>query len=705
MPQQTVQDSWLSARWDALLQERCRAAVETAALEWPDTRSVHLTFNEIDRYDPELASELLVKPSHALRVGASMLNQIDVPVEPRPMFHLRVTGLPDGERFDLGDLRPEHLGRFLAIEGMIRTATGVYAMVREALWECKRCTTRVRLLQEDEVTVDPSHCDVCEAQTPWRFVEEGSSWAAYQKLEIQEAPEGVRSGQPQRILTHLTDDLVREANPGDRVRVNGILCTQKRRRGNQTCVEFDMVLNAVSLEIQEASYETVQITPELEEQICDLAAHPRREALFMDSFAPNVVGEDLIKEAMMLSLFGGVALERMDGTRVRGDIHLLMVGDPGVAKSQLLRYVVRLAPRAVYASGKGATAAGLTAGAVKDPLNEGRWTLEAGALVQADLGTACVDELDKMEKTDLSSMHEALEQQTITRSVAGLSATLRSRCNLIGAANPKSGRFDPFDPINAQVTIPPALLSRFDLIFTILDKPNRERDEEVAEKILNGLFTESLIAQRRASRTDDRMASAFPDMDVEDLAKQRVAPIDPILFRAYLAYARRHVMPVVPPSVYKRMKDQYIALRCQGDDAPVAITKRHLESLMRLAQASARWRLSQEATMEDAERAIRVQMGSMQSVGFDAKTGHFDVDRIAAPLSRSQHDRMKLVLRIVDDLARASSRNHADEQDVLAEAEREGLTVEECRKGLAEGKRAGTLFWRHGAGTWDVTGR
>lgn len=696
MPVQfTVQDSWLATRWAAFLEDNCRAALEAAVLEWPDVQSVTIQFNDLQLRDPDLANTLLEKPASTLRVGADMLNQLDVPVEPRPIMRLRIHEVPDSATYELQALRPELLGRFIAVEGMVRRAGPVYAMIREAAWECRRCTTRIRLVQEDEMMQNPEHCDICETRTPWRLIEEDSSYSAYQKLELQASPEGLRgAGQPPQLRIHVLDDLVRNVAPGDRVRINGILTTQPRRRGYQTSVAFDMVLNAISIEVQESTLRDHELTPGQEASIEALAKDPRRRELFLESFAPNVIGHDEIREALVLCMFGGEAIHHADGTRVRGDIHALLVGDPGVAKSQFLRYICRLAPRAVFTSGKGASAAGLTAAAVKEG-NDGQWALEAGALVMADRGIACIDELDKMDRKDQSSMHQAMEQQEISIAKAGVLATFNSRCAVIGAANPKMGRFDEYEALHAQINMPPALLSRFDLIFSIIDKPHKERDTFLAETVLRRQFVSALLAQTRRAGKDPRVVPAFPGMDREALQAEAAVPIEPDLFRAYITYAKTRVFPVVPPEVNDLLRDRYVQLRCSGDGA-VPVTARQLEGLTRLAQAAARWRLSPEVAREDAEMAIRVQLASLQSVGVDPDTGAFDIDRIATGRTHSQHDRMRIVEKIVRELQADSKRGSAMRDDVVRLAARQDMDAAACTKAIEQGLRDGIFYAPHG---------
>ncbi|HLF17085.1 MAG TPA: minichromosome maintenance protein MCM [Candidatus Thermoplasmatota archaeon] len=695
MPQLTVQDSQLSAKWESFLQDYCKARIQEAALDFPETRSVVVEFNEIQLRDPDLADHLLQRPGHALRIGAAMMQQVDVTVDPRPRLHLRIKGLPESQRVLPRELRAEHLGRFLAVDGLVKKVTEVRPTVLEALFECKVCSTRARVVQDDEFLAEPVMCETCEKPQPWRLLEEESRFLDHQKVEIQESPEGLRGGaQPERLTVHLQDDLVHKVAPGDRVRLNGILETQARRQGSQKRVEFNKVLQGVSIELQEKEFQEIDLTAEDEDFILTLSQDPRIYDRMRGSFAPTIYGMEVEKDALILSLFGGVAKHYREGSRTRGDIHVLLVGDPGVAKSQLLRYMSKLAPRAIYTSGKGASAAGLTAAAVKDEFGEGQWTLEAGALVLADNGVACIDELDKMEKTDQSAMHQAMEQQEISIAKAGISATLKSRCAVIGAANPKLGRFDDFDPLHEQINMPPALLSRFDLIFSIRDKPNRDKDSELATHILKthqaGEVHEHRIANPGGPYT----------LEDEEALLKRVEPDLPAdRFRKYVAYAKRHIFPVLTDDALKRIQDHYVELR-NTSDGSIPMTPRQLEALVRLAESSARIRLSQEATVDDAERALRIFERFLTSVGRDSETGRFDIDKIATGITHSQHDRLRTVLDIIRQLAKESERQYAREEDVLAEAERRGIPASETQKALETLRRNNSVYAKGGAGTF-----
>ncbi len=693
--QLTVQDSQLAAKWDGFLQDYCREDVQRAALEYPETRSVTVSFNAIQLRDPDLAEYILQKPGHSLRVGASMLHQMDVTVDPKPRLHLRIKQLPESQTTIPRYLRAEHLGKFLAVQGLVKKVTEVRPMMMDAAFECKFCGNMLHVPQEEEMLQEPAMCDACEKTGPWRLHEEESRFIDHQKVEIQESPEGLRGGaQPERLTIHLRDDLVHEVAPGDRIRINGILRTQARRQGSQKRIEFNKILDAVSVELEQEQFQDIELTEDDETEILEMSQDPQLYERFRASFAPTIFGLEMEKDALVMALFGGVAKHYKDGSRTRGDIHVLMVGDPGVAKSQMIRYLSKLAPRSVFTSGKSASAAGLTAAAVKDEFGEGQWTLEAGALVMADMGVACIDELDKMSKEDQSSMHQAMEQQEISIAKAGVSATLKSRCAVIGAANPKLGRFDEFDPIHTQINMPPALLSRFDLIFSLLDKPNREKDNLLAGHILR--------THQAGEVREHRMAHPEGPYSVEDeegLMRKVEPEIAAEKFRKYVAYAKKNVFPVLSQEALDRIQEYYVDLR-NSSDGGLPFTARQLEAFVRLAEASARMRLSQEATVEDANRAIKIVEYYLSSVGVDRETGKFDIDVVTTGVSKSQHDRVRTVQEIVKSLSRESDKGYAREDDILEEAARQKIDRAEAMKALEALRRNNSVYAKGGSGTY-----
>jgi replicative DNA helicase Mcm len=514
-----------------------------------------------------------------------------------------------------------------------------------------------------------------------------------QKLRIQESPEGLRGGeQPQSMDIDVVDDLSGKVAPGDRVILNGILRSVQREVRGVKHTLFDIFLECNSIEIAEKEFEEVDIAEKDEEMIRALA---RDEHLFrkvIHSIAPTIYGNEDVKEAIALQLFGGIMKEMPDSSHLRGDIHILLVGDPGIAKSQLLRYVVKISPRGIYTSGKSSTSAGLTATAVKDEFGDGRWTLEAGALVLADMGVAAVDELDKMAKEDRSALHEAMEQQTISVAKAGITATLRSRCALLGAANPKMGRFDQWSPISDQINMPPSLLSRFDLIFVMTDQPEQTRDEAIAGHILKAHSVGELIVRQAKN--------PLPGIDQEYIERELQPvkpPIEPELLRKYIAYSKRTCYPILSEEAKKTLVEYYLRLRNLADPSkPVPVTARQLEALVRLAEAGARMRLSDTIEKEDADRVVRIVDSCLRQVAYDPKTGVFDIDKVVTGIPKQTRDLIRAIKEAVRTLG-GESGNRAPLQAVVDVVISQGFERERIQKQIDDLLRQGEAIEpRHG---------
>ncbi|MFB6199084.1 MAG: ATP-binding protein, partial [Halobacteriaceae archaeon] len=338
--------------------------------------------------------------------------------------------------------------------------------------------------------------------------------------------------------------------------------------------------------------------------------------------------------------------------------------DPGAGKSALLKRVSETAPKARYVSGPASTAAGLTATVVKDEFMRG-YALEAGAMVLANKGICCIDELDKMEQEDRSAMHEALEQQTVTVTKANIQATLKAQTTLLAAANPKFGRFDPYEVLAKQIELPSTLINRFDLIFPIRDLPDEQKDEEMAEFILN-LHKEN-------------------DHEPQDIPAE--------LIRDYVAYARQNVFPVLLEGAVNEIKNYFVQMRNTAADesegiSAIPISARQLEALVRLAEASARTRLSDKVTKKDAKRAIDLLHHCLSQIGKDPETGKIDIDRISTGVSASQRNHIHIIRDIINDLEDDGDKNiHVDE--ILERAEEQGIETRKVEEVIDELKRSG----------------
>ena len=682
-------------RWEDFLKRYCWDALVELSNYYPEKRSLLVKFTDMDIYDPNLADMVLESPDVAINAATRALRTIDTPTGVTlDEANFRIIKVP--RRLKIRDIRSEDIGKLVSIEGLVTKATEVRPKVVEAVFECPYCHHVFSVEQSGRQFKEPVECDQesggCGRKAQhFKLLLEQCKFANAQKIQLQESPEELRGGElPQAIDVYLEDDITGVVTPGDRVIITGILRSYQRTTRFGKTPFFDIYLEGNSLEHKEEEFEEIKITEEDERRIMELKNQPDVYEKLIRSIAPSIYGYEEIKEAMVLQLFAGVPKELPDETRVRGDIHVLLVGDPGVAKSQLLTYLVRLAPRGLYTGGKSSTSAGLTAAAVKDEFGEGRWTLEAGALVLADKGIAAVDEIDKMRKEDRDALHEAMEQQTVSVAKAGIMARLNSRCGLLAAANPKYGRFDKYTPIAEQINMPPTLLSRFDLIFTMMDRPNEETDTKTAEHIIETHYAGELLARaKNVSKINVAEREHF-----ERAVATMKPPIESDLLRKYVAWSKRNVFPVMTEGARRRFLEFYIGLRRQGyedEDAPVPVTARQLEALIRLGEARARARLSDEITEEDADRVINIVTYCLKRVFVDPETGRLDTDWVTVGISKTKRDRARSIREIIKDL----EREYGDEvplEEVLDLAEEEGMEREKAEEIIEVMKRDGILF-------------
>ncbi len=626
----------LRARWAAVLEEAgLRPQVLRLFDRFPEERSLEIAFGAVDAADTTLADQLLERPEQVLEEGIRAMRELLPVAGPTAEgLRLRVVGLPPTALRSVREIRESDLNRMLGVDGVVRRVSEVRPQIRDAVFECVACRTKFHESQ-DEVSLvfreplqcpdPPEGCGKPQGRTRFRLVPDESTYVDAQRIEIQERPETLKHGaHPQGLSVLLVEDLAGNVLPGNRIVLNGVLKSFQRasaaRGGVVRNTTFDVMVLANSFESKSLEYTEIEVAPEDVALIERFRDDPTVVDKIVLSLAPTIKGMEEEKEAIALQLFGGVPKTHPDGIRVRGDIHVLLVGDPGVAKSQILRYISQVAPRGVYTSGKGTTAAGLTAAAVKDDFAGGRWMLEAGMLVLADGGMAVIDELDKMSPEDRSAMHEALEQQTVSIAKAGITSTLNARCPVLAAANPKLGRFTNDRPISEQIDLPPTLLSRFDVIFSIRDVPNQERDRHLASRIL-------------ASHRDVTLP--------EGGASAELPPFPPEFLKKYVAHARK-VQPRLTDEALGVLEDYYVRVRRQGEepDAPVPITARQLEALVRLSEAAARARLSDVVRPEDAQRAVRIMDNYLRRVAMTPE-GKIDIDITQTGVSHSQREQFE----------------------------------------------------------------
>ncbi|MFH1255736.1 MAG: minichromosome maintenance protein MCM [Candidatus Diapherotrites archaeon] len=681
-------DNPFVSKFESFFKQTQMKPIERLVEKYPEKRSLFVDFTELEHFDYELADELLENPDYVLEAAETAIQRIDVPALDVEEFkpHVRFFGVPKEHRPFLRDIGAAHIGKLITIEGVIKQITEVMPKLKVATWECRRCGNKYTTYQSSQQIKSPSMCQ-CKHRD-FALVTESSTFVDFQKIQIQEPIELLKgSEQPTNVDIHVTDDLVNKVAPGDKINITGVIRLYPPKEKK---IVYGRFLEAIHLEETAREFEEVEISKEEEAEIRELSKDKKVYDMLTQSLAPAIYGHETVKEAIVLQLFGGVRKVLPEETKIRGNIHVLLVGDPGAAKSMLLLATNRIAPKSIYVAGKSASGAGISATAVKDEFGEGGWTIKAGALVLASGGLAAIDEFDKMEPDDRSAMHEALEQQTVSVAKAGIVTQFKTETSILAAANPKFSRFDPYSPFMQQVNLPASLISRFDLFFMIRDVLDRKKDEEIAAHILNTHHVGEMISQRKSGGKNVK------EKDLVDAEKLVHSPIRPHLFKKYISFARQKIFPALSKEAITAISDFYVNLREQGrKEGAYSATHRQLEGLVRLSEASARVRLSDTVTKDDAERAIRLVRASLQDVVTDPSTGKIDIDIITSGQTHTQLNAIRNIYAIIK--GKAVEMDMVPEEDVLAEAKTQGIEEEKAREALQKLEKVGDIYKpRHG---------
>jgi len=641
-----------------------------------NTRFIVIDYNDLVSY-PHTESKFNENPDEILAAFSRAIKEIlqerfpQYAAKIKDEIRARIINYP--VQRSLRQINAEIINKMTSVSGMLVRSSEIKPLAKEITYKCSN-NHEFHITLEKGMTVPPLYrcgSDPKCSSKEFTIQPEKSKFIDFQIARLQELPEDLPPGQlPHYIEVTIKQDLVDNARPGDRIILTGIVRIEQeyligarttsglyRLRIDGNNIEF---LGGRGSKISRKT-QREEISLEEEKKLKSLAKLSDIYERLIDSFAPHIQGHALIKEAILLLIVGSTQKLLQDGTKIRGDINIFLVGDPGTAKSEMLKFCARIAPRGLYTSGRGSTAAGLTAAVVRD--KSGIMMLEAGAVVLGDQGVVCIDEFDKMKPEDRSALHEVMEQQSASIAKGGIVATLNARTSILAAANPMYGKYDPFKNITENVNLPIPLLTRFDLIFVVRDIPSKERDARIARHIINlhtptGNDTRSLI-------------------DSDTLTK-------------YLAYSKT-INPVLTKEAEEKILEYYMKMRNVDSEEMITVTPRQLEGLIRLATARARLLIKDQVEAEDAERAIFLIESMLHDVGVDVNTGKVDLG-VLQGRAHSEVSKMQLFMDVLKSLE-GDNKIAVEEKLFITELVKSGkFTEEDARNYLRRMLREASIY-------------
>ena len=629
---------------------------------------------------PFIESKFVESPDEILNAFSRAIKEIlqeRFPEYARKIEHdirARIANFP-AER-SLRQINSEVITKMTSVSGMVVRASEVKPLAKELTYKClDKHISKFTLL--DGMSLDKAvKCQSPKCPyTNLAIVAEESRFIDFQIVRLQELPEDLPPGQlPHYVNVSMKQDLVDYARPGDRIILTGIVRIEQERvfgvKQSESAL-YRLRMDGNNIEFiggrgikGSRRTEREEISPDEQKIIRTLSKNPDIYDRLIASFAPHIRGHELFKEAILLLIVGSTQRALSDGSKIRGDINVFLVGDPGTAKSEMLKFCARIAPRGLYTSGRGSTAAGLTAAVVRDA--SGIFMLEAGAVVLGDQGLVCIDEFDKMRPEDRSALHEVMEQQSASIAKGGIVATLNARTSILAAANPMFGKYDPFKNLTENVNLPIPLLTRFDLVFVVRDIPHKEKDRQIAQHILS---------QHGTSGTDTTSL-----IDVDILTK-------------YLAYAKQND-PVLTKEAENKIMEFYLKMRSvEGEDKEkmITITPRQLEGLIRLSTARARILLKNQVEEDDADRAIYLFNEMLKNAGIDVNTGKIDIG-VLQGRPRSEVSKLATFMEILKSLEGEPQSPVLEQTFVDELVKSEKFNEEEARNYIRRMVRDATIY-------------
>ncbi len=584
--------------------------------KWPEQQSLYIDTKFLSIFKLDRTDLLFKYPDEVITELEKALKDFELPFDIDENWNpnIRITGSCYGsDTVAIRDIRNIHVGRLINVTGVVQKISQVWPRIVTASFECQRCMFITKIHQTGFKFIEPIECEneMCGRKGPFKLCLDKSVMVDTQKLQMQEPLEDLDgSHHAQTIDVQLDKDLVGQIAPGNKISIIGILrASHRTTKANIKTPYLDMVLESNSIKLDETELD-LNISDDEMTRIHKLAENPDIVDWLVAHFATAIFGYDSIKEALLAAAVSGDNIIKPDGTIQRGFSHVIICGDPATAKSTLLDNIKQLIPRSVLSTGDGSSSAGLTAAVVKDNFHGSKYTLEAGSLVLADGSVAIIDELDKLHKNDVKNLNSVLYSSSITINKADIHCTMKARCPVLCAMNPKHGRFDRFEVITKQINIKPDTLSRFDLIFMMFDIPNPDDDLKKTKTLLGSWG---------------------------DINNDNIDLMD--IIRKYISVARRIKHVTVTTQAIELIRSYYLDLRNRYDpqEDVISITLRHLEALMRLTMSEAKLRLSDTANATDAQRAINLLTESLRETSID-KHGRQDASIIEVGSSKSQRD-------------------------------------------------------------------
>nr|WP_236561642.1 minichromosome maintenance protein MCM [Nitrososphaera sp. AFS] len=641
-----------------------------------NSTSLDIDYIDFDTFKPDLAKQITHNPDEMLEAFnnavLSILTEIhpDYAKEVQDKIKTRIGNYTVQK--GLRDINAEVIDKLIGVSGMVVRSSEVKPLAKKIGYRCLNCDAITESQMKGLVLKRASRCGNC-SEKELEMDPENSVFNDFQMVRLQELPEDLPAGQlPHYVEVTVMGDLVDQCRPGDRIMLTGIV----RIEQEQVSPQIKTALFRLRMEGNNIEYlggragskemrtiERIAISADDERQILSIANKSDAYDKLIASFAPHVYGHEVIKEAILLLIVGSVTKKLEDGSTRRGDLNVFLIGDPGTAKSEMLKFAAKIAPRGLYTSGRGTTAAGLTAAVIRD--KSGIMMLEAGAVVLGDQGLVCIDEFDKIKPEDRSALHEVMEQQTCSVAKGGIVATLNARTSILSAANPLYGKYDPYKNITENVNLPVPLLTRFDIIYVVRDNPEKEKDSRVASHILE--------LHRESGR------SAQPAIDID-------------LFSKYLAFSKQ-IEPRLTGDAIDIIKNYYMKMRNVDSEGMITVTPRQLEGLIRLSTARARLLLKDKVDAEDAERAIYLVQRMLETAGVDVNTGRIDLGVLHGK-PQSEVSKLKVFMEVFNSLS-GQDKNDVEERNFIDELIKTGkFTDEDARAYLRKATQNGQIYER-----------